>query len=139
MSANPPATEGRKEACKTYIEQTNLLVTLASAFLFAPAGLIAIAKDRPDQFGSVDAWLFIGVEALFVLSVLSGYVTLGALTGSQDAEKFDVFDWAVRGWSLAQFALYVLGIVVFIVLAARTLLESANPVPNNVPCMYWCP
>jgi len=39
-------SDSKKEACKTYIEQTKLLVTLASAFLFAPAALIGILKDR---------------------------------------------------------------------------------------------
>jgi hypothetical protein len=35
----PTVSEGKKEASKTYLEQTKLLVTLSSAFLFAPAGL----------------------------------------------------------------------------------------------------
>ena len=40
-----PNLDGKKEACKTYIEQTKLLVTLASAFIFAPAVLIPLFKD----------------------------------------------------------------------------------------------
>src|SRR2546430_4416380 len=46
-------------------------------------------------------------EALFVLSVLAGYIVLGSLVGSQDEGKFDVFRTATRLWSLLQFGLYV--------------------------------
>lgn len=112
--------EGKKEACKTYLEQTKLLVALASAFLFAPAGLIAILKDRSDtKIGTAEIVWFLSAEVLFVLSVIAGYVAVGSLAGSQDDESFDVYRPATRVASLVQLALYLLGIVVFIALAGR--------------------
>lgn len=122
MSNGSIVSEGRKEACKTYIEQTKLLVTLASAFLFAPAGLITILKDR----GSVGLdptllhW-FVAVEALFVLSVLAGYVVLGSLAGSQDDGSFDVFRFSTRICSLIQFGSYLLGMIFFVLLAIELI------------------
>src|SRR3954463_794881 len=97
MSSQPTVPEGRKEACKTYLEQTKLLVALASAFLFAPPGLVAILKDRQGAGAKyVHVGLFITSEALFVLSVLLGYVVLGSLAGSQDREDFDIYRPATR-------------------------------------------
>jgi hypothetical protein len=109
---------GRKEACKTYLDQIKLLVTLSSAFLFAPAGLIAIIKDKPTtsltqgQF----AW-FIVAEVFFIVSVLAGYVAVGSLAGSQDRGDFDIHRPAIRLFSLIQFGSYVLGLLVFVFLA----------------------
>jgi hypothetical protein len=111
-------TDGQKEACKTYIDQTKLLVTLASAFLFAPAALFSLLKDHPH----IDAWFgrgFIACEAMFVLSVLCGYVTLGTVSGSQEDGTYDVYRPATRFYSLAQFVLYLIGISVFVGLAIR--------------------
>jgi len=112
--------EGKKEACRTYIEQTKLLVALASTFLFAPAGLVAILKEKTSVgIGDGDLSLFVAAEVLFVLSVLAGYVGLGSVAGSQDAEEFDVFRTATRLASLVQFFLYVAGMVSFGYLAIR--------------------
>jgi hypothetical protein len=117
--ANSPP-DGKAEACKTYIEQTKLLVTLASAFLFAPAGLVALLKDKDtvhlDKYTMI--W-FLVVEALFVLSVLTGYVVLGTLAGSQDDGSFNVYRPATMRFSLIQFGLYLGGMGMFIYLAIR--------------------
>src|SRR5215831_4406188 len=118
MSIETITPESKKEACKTYIEQTKLLVTLASAFLFAPAALIGILKDKP-AVGLSNAqfrW-FVVAEICFIISVLAGYIVLGTLTGSQHAGQFDVFRPATRGFSLAQFGAYLIGLIVFIKLA----------------------
>ncbi|SRR5216683_1323901 len=120
MKTVDPVFEGKKEACKTYMEQTKLLVTLASAFLFAPPGLVAIVKDRGEAgITGPDLGWFIAAETLFVLSVLAGYVVLGSLAGSQDSGKFDVFRPATRNASLTQIGLYVFGIILFVTLAVR--------------------
>lgn len=113
-------SEGKKEACKTYLEQTKLLVTLASAFLFAPPSLVAILKDSlaVKLSSGVLTW-FVVAESLFVASVLFGYVVLGSLSGSQDREDFDIYRPATRLASLGQFLLYLAGIVVFVVLASK--------------------
>lgn len=66
---------GGQEVCRTFIEQTKLLVTLASAFVVAPAAVLAFSQLR-------FAWLIVFGEALFILSVLAGYVALGAVAGS---------------------------------------------------------
>jgi hypothetical protein len=115
MNQSPNVPEGRKEACKTYLEQTKLLVTLASAFLFAPASLVAILKDRLTAHLSVsDIRWFVAAEVCFVASVLLGYIVLGSLTGSQDSGAFDVFRAATRYTSLAQFFFYLVGLCTFI-------------------------
>src|ERR1041384_2526956 len=60
-------SEGKKEAVKTYIEQTKLLVTLASAFLFAPAGLVGILKDKSAAgLSQSQVCTFIFVEVFFI-------------------------------------------------------------------------
>src|SRR5258708_16464317 len=85
-------SDGKKEACRTYVEQTKLLVTLASAFLFAPAGLVAILKDKTAaNISQCDIYWFIVIEAFFAASVLAGYIVLATLAGSHDAGDFDVF------------------------------------------------
>lgn len=113
-----PKLEGKKEACKTYIEQTKLLVTLASAFLVAPAALLPLVKE-PVHVERWLGWLLIGVEAAFVASVLSGYVALSGITGSQDRGDFDVFRKGVRWSSLIQFFSYLVGMVLFGLLTIR--------------------
>jgi hypothetical protein len=118
MSNKTDVSDSKKEACKTYIEQTKLLVTLASAFLFAPAALIGILKDRAAV--GLTGWQlrwFVAAEVLFIFSVLAGYVVLGTVTGSQDEGKFDVYRPATQTSSLFQLGLYLCGIVVFIFLA----------------------
>lgn len=118
LPPSDPRLDGRKEACKTYIEQIKLLVTLASAFLFAPAAIFGLFdKNSYVERGLVGG--FVGAEIAFVLSVLSGYIALGSVSGSQDAGTFDVFRPATRGWSLAQFAFYLVGIALFVWGTAR--------------------
>jgi hypothetical protein len=117
MSAAPNVDDGKKEAVKTYIEQTKLLVTLASAFLFAPAGLIAILKDR-NQVGLTDHQIlwFVVAEMLFIVSVFAGYVVLATIAGWQAIGKFDVYRPATKWSSLAQIIFYVLGLAIFMLL-----------------------
>jgi len=50
MCENKQNLENRKEACKTYIEQTKLLVTLASVFLMAPAAFFSLMNAKPHTF-----------------------------------------------------------------------------------------
>ena len=120
MSSPAAISEGKREACKTYIDQTKLLVALASTFLFAPAGLVAILKEKTAVgINEVDLSWFVAAEVLFVMSVLAGYVVLGSIADSQDAERFDVFRTATRLASLLQFLLYVGGMVSFGYLAVR--------------------
>ncbi len=117
-AAGQSTSDGAKEATKTYLEQTKLLVTLASAFLFAPAGLVAILKDRTAVgLTTVELLWFVIAEAAFVLSVLAGYVVFGAVAGSQDDGSFNVFRPATRISSLVQIGLYLLGMTIFAWLA----------------------
>ena len=118
------ATEGQKEAVKTYTEQTKLLVTLASAFLFAPAGLVGILKDKDAaHLTNVQLGWFIGCEIFFILSVLSGYFVLASLSGSQATGQFDVFRLATRASSLVQFFAYLLGLIFFMMFAIRIVTQ----------------
>lgn len=117
-----PENEGPKEAVQTYIEQTKLLVTLASAFLFAPAGLIAILKDRAAvNLTSSQFRYFVIAEGLFIFSVLAGYITLATIAGWQHLGRFDVYRTATRYWSLAQFFSYLAGLILFLVLAVALI------------------
>ena len=114
---NPAIPEGKKEACKTYIEQTKLLVTLSSAFLFAPVGLFTLLKDKSSigVTGCILGWLIV-MEILFVLSVLFGYVVHGTIAGSQSDNSFNVFRPATMVFSLLQLGSYLFGMMIFVFL-----------------------
>jgi hypothetical protein len=107
--------EGKKEAVKTYVEQTKLLVALASAFLVAPPALVALLKG-----GSVVLltpakvlWL-IGAEIAFIISVISGYIVLASIAGWQNLGRFDVNRPATKWWSIIQFFTYLPGLLAFL-------------------------
>jgi hypothetical protein len=110
----PPATaQGRQDACRTFLDQTKQLITLASAFLFAPAAIVTWGKALESaKLSSVMPW-FVGAETCFVLSVILGYVTIGTIAGTQNDGTYNVFRVATRGFSIAQFLFYLLGIVIF--------------------------
>jgi hypothetical protein len=115
-------TEGRKESVKTYQEQTKLLITLASAFLFAPAGLIGILKDRSSAgLSSHDLCTLIAVESCFILSVVSGYIVFGTLAGSLHLNEYNVYRPATMWSSRVQFLAYLIGLLLFIKLAINLL------------------
>ena len=137
MTTHESRAAGKQEAAKTYVEQTKLLVTLASAFLLAPVGLVALLKDRAAiGLTSYQTTSFVIAEILFVLSVLSGYVVLGCVTGSQDDGSFDVFRRATRCSSLAQLAFYVLGLSVFVCLAIQLASLPITTLPTTLQVDY---
>ena len=109
---------GRIEACKTFVEQTKLLVSLASAFVIAPPVVLSFIKIGL-------GWKIYIAESLFVFSVLSGYVALGAVAGSQHVGSFDVHRRAVQCFGLLQFCCYVAGIAFFLL----WVLDRPNCVP----------
>jgi hypothetical protein len=108
----PPAVpEGKKEACKTYVEQTKLLVTLASAFLVAPVAVFGLLRGQARVITATrELWFFGGSEFCFVVSVLLGYAVLGTLAGSQDEGEFDVYRRATQVLSLLQISAYIGGL-----------------------------
>jgi hypothetical protein len=123
-----PKLDGTKEAVKTYIEQTKLLVALSSAFVLAPAGAVAVFKDRA-AIGLSKSLLFwfVVADVLFILSVFMGYVVLGTISGFQHVGKYDVHRPATRTCSMLQILTYLAGLVVFIYFAFS--LISAPPKP----------
>jgi hypothetical protein len=104
-----PARADQVEACKTYIEQTKLLVALASAFIVAPAAVVAL---DPSKLSALRPFVdtIIVAEAALVASVLAGYFVLGIVAGSQHAGTFDVYRPATRFSSLVQLGAYLLGL-----------------------------
>lgn len=110
-----PKQAGRAEALKTYIEQTKLLVSLASAFVLAPPAVLSYLR-APD--GKKAAWVpwyrFTWAEGLLVASILAGYVVLGTIAGSQHDGDFNVDRPATRYWSIAQLTFYLAGIAIFL-------------------------
>jgi hypothetical protein len=121
MSAPDPLAH-KKAACATYIEQTKLLVTLASAFVVAPPGLAAFLKDRsPSGLSTLPVGPFLLTEALLIASVLAGYVVLGSVAGSQSSGTYDVYRPATRIVSIIQLGLYLVGLMGFIFLVWRAL------------------
>jgi len=121
---------GKVASVQTYMEQTRLLVTLASAFLLAPAGIIGLLKDRSGGgLGTLDIVGFIGAELCFVASVCAGYVVLGTIAGWQAKGLFDVFRPATRRTSLVQIGLYLAGMLIFTGLT----LSLATAVPSPTP------
>ncbi len=105
---------GRSEALNTYVEQTKLLVTLASGFVVVPAGAISLLRPATQPNVHLSPKLFLGAEAFQILSVIAGYAVLGSVAGSQHEEEFDVHRPATRVLSLAQLGLYVVGLVCFV-------------------------
>jgi hypothetical protein len=122
MSADDDPHIHRKAACATYVEQTKLLVTLASAFLVAPVGFIAFLKDRSAAgLANLPIRVFLVTEALLIASVLFGYVVLGSLAGSQNDGTYDIYRPATRIASLIQFGCYVVALLLFVVGVTRAL------------------
>jgi hypothetical protein len=113
---------GKQEAVKTYIEQTKLLVTLASGFLLAPAAAVSFFHSSSAQAPTHPSIrLFAAAEILLVLSVLFGYAVLASIAGAQHREEFNVYRPATRLFSLFQILLYIGGLVCFVVLVYRVV------------------
>jgi hypothetical protein len=74
---------------------------------------------------TAEAVAFVVAEGAFVASVLTGYVVMGTIVGSQEDGSFDVYRPATMRFSLAQFGLYLAGLIVFIVLGV--VLATAHP------------
>ncbi len=113
---------GRPEALKTFIEQTKLLVTLASGFILAPPAVLSFLS-RPDGGRPVSVpWnRFFWAEGLLIGSILAGYVVLGTIAGSQHSGDYNVYRKATRYSSLVQLLLYITGIGVFLLMIKTVL------------------
>jgi hypothetical protein len=107
--------DGPRDACTTYIDQTKLLVTLASAFVVAPAAVIPFfaGQGRITAVASSVRNL-IGAESAFVLSVLAGYFVLATIAGSQHKTIYNVYRPMTMFLSLAQIFSYVAGLGLFV-------------------------
>jgi hypothetical protein len=113
---------GKAESLKTFIEQTKLLVTLASGFVLAPPAVLSFLRRPDGKTPSFVPWQsFFWAEGLLVASILAGYVVLGTIAGSQSNEVYDVYRPATRVSSLIQLLLYVAGIIVFLFMTRATL------------------
>jgi hypothetical protein len=106
VSDNRKNKDDKKIACNTFVEQTKLLTSLASAFIVAPA----VVKGFTDL---VLGWQVFGAEILFVISVLGGYFTLAAITGTQFKGIYNVYRPAIQWGGRIQFFAYVFGIALF--------------------------
>lgn len=123
MCENKQNLENKKEACKTYIEQTKLLVALASVFLMAPAAFFSLMKGKDGtQVIGENLQTFIIAELLFISSILLGYLVLGSIAGSQDEGKFNVYRPATLWLSRGQILSYILGLLFFVKLIYRIFL-----------------
>jgi hypothetical protein len=108
---------GKQEAVKTYVEQTKLLVTLASGFVLAPAAAVSFFRPSgPQPAPHLSVNLFVIAEILLILSVLSGYLVLGSIAGSEHSEEFNVYRRATRILSVLQVLLYLAGLCFFVIL-----------------------
>jgi hypothetical protein len=109
----------KQEACKTVIEQTKLLVALASGFLIAPAALVSYTAQRQGpRTGVVSFKAFVGAELFFISSVLAGYVVLGTIAGTQNSGDYNVYRPATRLFSVFQLGFYAIGLLAFVHLAS---------------------
>ena len=115
---------GRQEALKTYVEQTKLLVTLASGFVLAPAAAVSLVHPPDSQHSPVmSISLFLVAEISLILSVLLGYAVLGSIAGSQHNEEFNVYRRATRILSLLQIASYLGGLLCFVFLIRGAVIS----------------
>ena len=110
---DPSAIANKQEACRTYVEQTKLLVTLASAFVVVPAGILAL---DPARLGAVRACVchIVAAEICFVVSVLAGYIVLGTVAGSQFNGSYNVYRPATMITSWVQILTYLGGLSLFV-------------------------
>ncbi|MBS0030734.1 hypothetical protein ACTJJ0_26865 [Chitinophaga sp. 22321] len=113
-----------QEAVKTYMEQTKLLVTLASAFLLAPA----FFYEKLEFIG----WALATAEVLFILSVLAGYVVFGSIAGSQHKGTPDVYRPATMNSSVAQLIFFLVGIG-FLLFAVFNAKKEATAKEEKAP------
>ena len=109
--------EGRKEALKTFGEQTKILITLASGFVLAPPAVLSFLR-RPDGksiSASALPWVrFTWAEGLLLASIFAGYVVLSTIAGSQHQGIYDVHRRATRICSLFQIGFYIAGFILFL-------------------------
>lgn len=117
-SATPP--ENQKEAVKTYIEQTKVLISLASTFVVAPAAAVVLIDN-------VSKGWFVVSELAFVVSVLAGYVVFATIAGNQHKGFFNVHDPATRVASLGQIAFFILGLLAFISMVYSHAPQNVQP------------
>ena len=109
--------DGKAEAVNTVIEQTKLLVTLASGFIIAPAAAVSWFKTYdPSHVVRMSLRLFFSAEGMLIASVIAGYIVLGSIAGSQHSGDFNVYRTATRLFSLFQMGLYLGGILCFVFL-----------------------
>lgn len=113
-------TNGKSDALKTYVEQTKLLVTLASGFIIAPAAALQLFRSSDGKAAlRIPIKTFGTAEAALILSVVAGYAVLGSIAGSQHIGDFNVYRTATRLLSLVQLAFYLIGLSLFVVLIIR--------------------
>lgn len=115
MADNP-----KNDACKTYLEQTKLLVTLASAFIIAPA----VFLEKIDLFNC----LSICMEICFILSVFTGYVVFGTISGTQYKNEFNVYNKGTTWFSRIQITFFILGLILLII-----NFTSTSSRPTTIP------
>ncbi|MCF8369344.1 MAG: hypothetical protein K9G76_09905 [Bacteroidales bacterium] len=116
--------EHHKDSIKTYTEQTKLLVTLASAFIIAPAATFTLVPEA-------NLYLLIFSELFFVLSVLSGYVVLASISGWQAINKYDVDRPATRNSSRFQITFYLIGLILFVVMIKNASINDKAEATNE--------
>src|ERR1043165_156139 len=98
--------EAKNEACKTYLEQTKLLITLASAFIIAPVAFF----DKEQILKYFSLWM----EACFVFSAFLGYVVVGTISGRQFKKEFNLYRRGTRIFSLAQIGAFFTGLIILL-------------------------
>lgn len=109
--------DGKADAVKTFVEQTKLLVTLASGFLVAPAAAVSLFKSfDKTQATHISLRLFFSAEIMLIFSVVMGYMVLGSIAGSQYSGEFNVYRPATRILSLLQLFSYLGGLFCFVFL-----------------------
>ena len=107
--------EGRKEAVKTFSEQTKILIALASGFVLAPPAVLSFLRKPDGKLIPSLPWTqFAWAEGLLLASVFFGYVVLSTIAGSQHQGVYDVHRPATRASSLLQIGLYLAGVILFL-------------------------
>lgn len=107
--------EGRKEALKTFSEQTKILITLASGFVLAPPAVLSFLRKPDGKAMPALPWGRFGwAEGLLLGSIFVGYLVLSTIAGSQHQGIYNVHRLATRFCSLLQIGLYLAGVVLFL-------------------------
>ena len=114
-------TEFDREAIASIREITLQLVLLAAGILTIGTGFLTTQKQIPQP-----RWLISTALVSMVLSILLGVLTYGAIISQLGSNVFDSKGQPLTGLAMAQWILFILGIVLLAVYAVAFAVRDRS-------------